>query len=393
MARRPTEPRYFTSRGGYYVQINRQQHLLAAGPEDDPKVKDEAWTNFHALMAANDVLTEGDRNPLFALLNKYLLWAKANKSPNTYKIRLKFLQSFSDKWGTLPVKDLKKHHVEEWLAEHMEYRRDERRKTWVRWGMSTRRSAITSLITALNWSVDQGIISKNPVARMKRPAQVSRSVESLITDAQHRLFLERASRRHKKGFRDLLIALFETGARPGEVAGMEAKNYNPKMGTWVIDSGPGVHGHNKLAYQGRRRVIFLTKALQELVERLNREHPQGPIFRAQNGRAYTEQSIVKRLHEYRHKINEEFREAGKPEPFTPHITAYSYRHRFVTDWLMAGKPVGYLADLLGTSINMITKHYSHLSEKSEALRRELLQFQRGAAAPDPSAPPANDVAS
>jgi integrase/recombinase XerD len=279
--------------------------------------------------------------------------------------------------GKVRVCDLKKHHVSQWLEEKSKPWKDERRKVWCRWGPSSRRIAITALISALNWAVEEGYISKNPVAGMKRPAQVSRSAMSVISDAQHALFLERAAKRKKKGFHDLLVAMYESGARPGEVAGIEAKDYNPQLGAWVIEAtGDRVIGRNKMAYRGKRRVIFLRPKLKEMVERLNQEHPTGPIFPAQNGRAYGGQAIVKRLAEYRDIINEAHKKAGNPEPFTPEITAYSYRHRFVQDWLLAGKSAAMLADLLGTSLSMLTRHYSHLGDRADAMRAELMKFKR-----------------
>src|SRR6516165_7974738 len=115
MQRRPTEPRYFASRGGYYVQINKVQRLLAVGPEDDLKVKDEAWKKFHALMAQNQAVLDGDNAPLYAILERYGQWLLVNRTNNTCLMKKKFLQSFSDRWGKVRVCDLKKYHVEEWL--------------------------------------------------------------------------------------------------------------------------------------------------------------------------------------------------------------------------------------------------------------------------------------
>ncbi len=388
MPRRPAGPSYWKSRGGWYVQINRVQYLLAEGPEDDPAIKELAWRNFHAHMATNSAPADGDRSIVFAIMESYLRWVKQNRSKNTFEQRRKFLQSFSDEHGKLKVCDLRRHHVEAWLAKKAELWRDERRKKWCRWGPTSRRIAISSLVTAFNWAVEQGVVTKNPVAGIKRPPSLSRSARAVISDEQHRLLLTRAARRKKSGFQHLLTALYETGARPGEVTGIEARDYSPKLGAWVIEADERAEGRNKLAYKGRRRVVYLTVTLRGLVEKLNAEHPEGPIFRTQTGVAFSDKHLVKLFCDYRRDINAEFAARGEPEPFSQYVTAYSYRHRFVTDWMLAGKPVGHLADLLGTSITMIQKCYSHLKDRDDALRKELHSFKRGDAGPAPEGPSA-----
>src|SRR5262249_10203524 len=160
---------------------------------------------------------------------------------------------------------------------------------------------------------------------------------------------EEADKRKNKGFYNLLTALYETGARPGEVRLIEAKNYNPKLVAWVIDSRPDrQRGGNKLAHHGKRRVIFLTPKVQGLGEKLNREFSEGPIFRNEKGRAVSHHSLALRMKRYQKAAEERLAKQGKPSPFKGSLLVpYSYRHKFVTDWLLAGKSIAYLAELLG----------------------------------------------
>jgi integrase len=58
------------------------------------------------------------------------------------------------------------------------------------------------------------------------------------------------------------------------------------------------------------------------------------------------------------------------------MVAYSYRHTFATRWLLAGGSVKILADLLGTSLKMIERHYGHLDADPAAMRRVLAQFRQ-----------------
>src|SRR5262249_3203734 len=137
---------------------------------------------------------------------------------------------------------------------------------------------------------------------------------------------------------------------------------------WVIDANER-NGNNKLGHKGKRRVIYIPPGLIPLVEELNRRYPTGSIFPNEDGAAYSEGAIRWRFHPMKRRL-------APP----PAISLSGYRHRFATDWLAAGKPVGHLAELLGTSIAMIQKHYSHLTERSATLRAALADFMPGGVA-------------
>jgi integrase len=276
------------------------------------------------------------------------------------------LQSFSDRWGKLTIGELRKHHVETWLAEKQKPHFNGKR--FEGWGPGTCRTAIAAISAALRWAEDTGLIAKNPVAKLKRPAARSRSVYCVVTDEQHAHLIAEAEKRSVKGFRDILTVLYETGARPGEVRLLEARHYRPDQGAWVIDACE-TGGNNKLGYAGRRRVIYLTSRLVPLVEELNALHPTGPIFPNENGRAFTKEILQIRFGKTRKRC-------GIPKT----VTLYGYRHKFATDWLAAGKSPALLAELLGTSIAMLQKHYSHLTEQGAALRAALADFKPGDAA-------------
>jgi site-specific recombinase XerD len=52
----------------------------------------------------------------------------------------------------------------------------------------------------------------------------------------------------------------------------------------------------------------------------------------------------------------------------PAVVFYSYRHTFLTNALERGVDVATVAELTGTSISMIQKHYGHLASKHDHLR-------------------------
>jgi integrase len=44
----------------------------------------------------------------------------------------------------------------------------------------------------------------------------------------------------------------------------------------------------------------------------------------------------------------------------PHTTAYTLRHSTITDLVTSGLPILTIAQISGTSVEMIEKHYGHL---------------------------------
>jgi len=47
--------------------------------------------------------------------------------------------------------------------------------------------------------------------------------------------------------------------------------------------------------------------------------------------------------------------------------AYAIRHQYITDALARGVPVALVAEMTGTSAEMIARVYSHISEKKSLL--------------------------
>jgi len=107
---------------------------------------------------------------------------------------------------------------------------------------------------------------------------------------------------------------------------------------------------------------------------LVRERPTGPLFlyrlrkpRTQKYASYapwTKQRAVDVCWKLRKR-------AG-----VPHLIPYSFRHTFAVRWLRERKPIAALAEILGTSIQQIVDHYSHLAKQTDYLRSLVDDFDR-----------------
>jgi len=71
------------------------------------------------------------------------------------------------------------------------------------------------------------------------------------------------------------------------------------------------------------------------------------------------------------RLEEAFREAADAAGLGADVVTYSLRHAAISEMLVAGIGIGIVAQLTGTSPEMIGKHYGHLlhNETRQALDR------------------------
>ena len=152
MARRP-EPRWYPSRGGWYVCLGGKQHRLAVGKD----AKAEAWKAYHRLMLEGPGPAKGDRITVAVLCDLLLDWTKVHREPLTYDFYRRHLQSFTDAYGSMKADEVTPGHITRWLAKSG-------------WGSSTQHGAATAIKRAFCWGQQNGFLAIDPI----------KSVESLM---------------------------------------------------------------------------------------------------------------------------------------------------------------------------------------------------------------------
>jgi integrase len=371
--------------------------ILAEGPDDGPSGPTfaKAAHIFASMRLEATADRAGDENPIALICELFLRHVEATLAPNTLVLRKKAIVPFSEAFGNVRVGRLTRHQVNGWLDTMRQERRSPKGKK-MRWNNTTINAAIGIILTMFNWAVDEGLIPRNPLARMKKPKAKSRGRAALIgrtpeeRKANHARILAAAT----KAFRPFIVVLEATGARPGEMANATAADFDAALGAirYHADSNRLAHEHrHKTAGHGKDRVIFLIGEALEIVKELVRKRPRGPLFRTNKPRrgdrggepnGWSSEEIVKQFTAIRKKT-------GIPE-----LTAYSYRHTFATAWLEQGKPVDILASLMGNTPNVLRQHYSHLMGDTGNLRRQLEAFRASAAEQNGSqqAGPASDGA-
>lgn len=161
--------------------------------------------------------------------------------------------------------------------------------------------------------------------------------------------------------RDILDTLQQTGARPGEVLTVTAKEFDAPNAVWMLRE------HKTARKTGGLRVVYLTPQVVATCARLAKAYPTGPLFRTVTGKAFPPTTYLPRLvKDLRVKL-------GLPNSVIP----YGFRHTFATEALARGTPDALVAELMGhKGTTMLHRHYAHLGTKAAALR-EALRNVRG----------------
>jgi integrase len=139
--------------------------------------------------------------------------------------------------------------------------------------------------------------------------------------------------------------------RPGALASLHAGDFDKRTRTLTI----GMDKH------GRPRQITVPETVAEfLASHAKGKLPASPLVSRGDGRAWNKDA-------WKHPIKRAVRAAKLPGG----VAAYTLRHSIITDLIRAGLPALTVAQLSGTSVVMIERHYGHLvrDDAEQALAR------------------------
>jgi integrase len=361
--------RYYDSRQAYYTKYQGRQHLLAAGPKDEPDgpTYQRAVTRFAQIMHVGDLERAEDNCLVSAVIARYYHFLDRERRKKTMQLARSMLDPAIGDFGHVKVKELKPIIVSDWLAKQN------------RWNSSSQNTAISVLARAFNWAKAQGIITRNPIYGMAKPEKLVRGKEVVLPEGLQDLLIGLASDSLAK----FLRVLRGTGARPGEIIHAECKHYRREIGAIVFpwNPAPGEYRWKTAKKTRRDRIIYLPPELQNLVEsEIVERNGNGRIFQTVRHKPWTSNNLVNRIDKLlKHpKVKKWCREHGFD---SDKIMCYAFRHSYITRMLTAGCPIKVLADLCGTSVKMIEETYSHAHDDLQAMRRLFMQFSGAASSP------------
>ncbi|HEY5313295.1 MAG TPA: tyrosine-type recombinase/integrase [Pirellulales bacterium] len=255
-----------------------------------------------------------------------------------------FLNDLCVYCGALPVKELKKSHVQTWIDGHAGWR-----------SVATHRSVIAIVLAAFNRAEEMFDVP-NPLKGLKKPQSQPR-LQSFSPEDEQSLY-----EATEECFRNFLFAAIHTGLRPYcELAKLTADQVE------VTDRGMMWRVYSSKTKKTRKIPVHADVA--KLVRRLMATAPMGsgkPLFRNTKGERWKRMTGVVRFLAIKKKLGWDL------DPVKSKYSSYTCRHTYVHRMLSGywnggvGCSIETLAELIGDTPKVAYDHYGKEWSKSYA---------------------------
>jgi site-specific recombinase XerD len=191
---------------------------------------------------------------------------------------------------------------------------------------------------ALNLAYDEGLVTSDFAWRSKlRPIKnADRRRETYLDRAQRRNFIEKAC----PDTAEFLHGLALLPLRPGALAGLKVGDYDRRL--QVLKIGKDKSGID-------RKIKLPAVTAQFLNEASKNKMPAAPLLSRSDGKAWNKDA-------WKWPV----KAAAAAAELPPGTTAYTMRHSVISDLVHDGLDLLTVAQLSGTSVAMIERHYGHL---------------------------------
>lgn len=265
---------------------------------------------------------------------------------------------YSDPIAKVKLEKLRRHHLRSWRkrleqAPALVSRSQTGEKRWKERAKSTVNRDMVPLRAALRQVLEPG-----------RPGSDAAWQEALKpfkgAGKPRDLYLDRVERKRLidavcDEARPFVKGLCLLPLRPGALAALTAREFDQRTRSLIV-------GKDK---NDRSRQISLPKDTADFfAEQVEQKPPASYIFVRSSGKAWAKDS-------WKRPIKEATKAANLPIA----VCAYTLRHSVITDLIRARLPILTVAQLSGTSVAMIEKHYGHLvhDDSEDALSTLLLE--------------------
>lgn len=344
---RPAKIWFREQTGWWCVTLNGKKIPLAKGREN----RQIAQNKFHELMCLKTRSPAEPGAVLADLIDEFLTWSKANLAVDTHRVYRGYAQLLAEAIGRMLLTEIKPYHISRWIDGHEH------------WNEGTRYNAHRVASRIFSWAKEQGFLSENPMAGLRRQKPLPR--ERAMTREEFQSLM-RAS---DGDFRTLLFAMWHTGARPKELRDL----------TWdqVRDDCCVLPKHKTVRKTKKPRVIYLNRHMQRLMRALRkkRKDESNPyVFLNSRNKPWTMNAVRLRIVRIREKLG-----------LKDDLSAYLIRHAFGTNAVVNGVDIVTVAELMGhKSVEMISTVYCHLAEQRTHLQ-DAIDKATQTSSPKPSA--------
>ena len=211
---------------------------------------------------------------------------------------------------------------------------------------------MTCFRAALNLAYRDGLVSSDFAWRGKLlPVKDADRRRNLVLDVDQRRKLVSHAPDDLAG---LLRAMSLVPLRPGALAALTVASYDKRLKTLTV-------GKDKA---GNDRKIMLPDATASFfADHCKDKLPGAPLLARSNGKHWEKDA-------WKYPVKDAAAAAELPDT----VTCYTLRHSVITDMIHGGLDITTVAQLSGTSVLMIERHYGHLTQKHarDALARLVL---------------------
>ena len=164
-------------------------------------------------------------------------------------------------------------------------------------------------------------------------------------DKQRELYLDREERKRlidaaNPDAQPFIKGMCLLPLRPGALASLKVSDFDNRTRALTV-------GKDK---NGKPRQMTIPQAIAKFfAAQVKDKLPSAPIFSRPGGRAWNKDA-------WKYPVKEGVNRAGLPSG----VSAYTLRHSVITDLIRGRLPILTVAQLSGTSVAMIEKHYGHL---------------------------------
>lgn len=271
-------------------------------------------------------------------------YAKAN--PDAAKRFPRYV--YNDPIARVKLQKLREHHVREWRARleslpALVTRSKRGEKVTRPRSPATVNRDMVAFRAALNAALRRGEVA-TALAWQK-------ALQPVEAKGRRNLYLDRDQRRALLRELPADAAAFCRGLcflplRPGALAALCAGDFDARRNDLAIERDKA---------GGGRRLLVEGETAAMLREQMKSKLPGAPLFARADGRAWSKD-------DWKKPIKAAVDAAGLPAE----ATAYTLRHSVITDLVQGGLDLLTVAQLSGTSVAMIEKHYGHLQRKRAA---------------------------
>lgn len=289
---------------------------------------------------------------LFAI---FLEATEAERSEHTFIMYQRWCVEFARQHGKRQARDIRRHDAQQFKLDLM-------KATWRRNGgppqkykPKTINHALVAMRRAFNWGIDNEYLpeGRNPFARVKLLPTQGR--QRVATEDEYEALVAHCT---DAAFRDVLVAMRYTSARPGDIRTLTWPLVKWDRGCWVIHD----HKTSKTARDPKPRVIGMNATVEKtLRERLEKFGEGERVFLNADGKPWTRGALGVRMRRLRKR-------AGvRPDERGEEFVLYTNRHSFLTQ--AAAHPEvtqAVLMDVAGHTDPRTTRKYIHLAEQKVA---------------------------